>query len=149
MNELAVDLWEIECDVRCITTNGTVKADGANIMGGGCAREAAERHPGLPFAYGSLIRRFGNHVYLTPYGLVMFPTKDTIQDRASTSLIAVSARELVALANLYAWKHVALPRPGAGLGGLDYDLDVRPVLAPILDSRFTIIDFPSPKGAPA
>lgn len=151
MIELAIDLWEVEADVRCITTNGTVD-EGRNIMGGGCAREAWERYPGIDYDYGMTITKHGHHVFLLTgrahnrlsmsyWGLVMFPTKETIDQPASLETIERSAKELVILADLYSWKKIAVPRPGAGLGGLKWE-DVKPVLEPIFDDRFLIIDFP-------
>lgn len=142
MIEQAIDLWEVEADVRCITTNGTVKDSGSNIMGGGCAYEAAMRFQWLPFSYGRAILDYGHRTFFFPqFGLVMFPTKERIEDPASLDTIERSAKELVALANIYGWQKIAVPRPGAGLGGLNWE-DVKPVLEPLFDDRFIIIDFP-------
>jgi O-acetyl-ADP-ribose deacetylase (regulator of RNase III) len=144
MIEQQIDLWEVEADVRCITTNGTVTYKGENIMGGGCAREAAERYPNLPRVYGHMIEQYGNHVYLMPtkIPLVMFPTKPQIWESASLELVLGSCAELLALSVLYGWERVALPRPGCGLGGLDWN-EVGPIVADILhEDRFIIIDYP-------
>ena len=142
MIELQVDLWQIDADVRCVTTNGTVLGDGRNIMGGGCAREARLRHPGVDYHYGSLIQMHGHHVFLIR-DLVMFPTKETIDEPASLETIDRSCRELLALTELYGWQKVAVPRPGAGLGGLEWD-DVRPLCEFHLHGpRFVIVDFPA------
>ena len=137
----AVDLWKIEANVRCITTNGTVLPNGRNIMGGGCAGEAASQWPVLPLLHGDLITRHGQHVFLLG-ALVMFPTKRNIRDKASLDLIVQSARELVTLTDLYGWSRVAVPRPGAGLGGLQWEA-VEEILEPILDDRFTIVSYPN------
>lgn len=144
MIELAVDLWQVNVDARCITTNGTVRPDGTNVMGGGCALEAARRYPELPFSYGWTISEQGNEVF--PFDtsdgpLVMFPVKHDVSQRADVELIRRSVGQLVALADFEGWERVALPRPGCGLGGLSWD-DVRPILEPLLDDRFIIIDFP-------
>jgi hypothetical protein len=150
MIEKEIDLWEIEVDVRCITTNGTVTSQGTNIMGGGCAKGAADRYPSLPYVYGSLIKNHGHHVFLIPVGpqvfrwndsLVMFPTKETIKENASLETIERSALELDILAEIYGWNRIAVPRPGAGLGGLKWE-DVKPILEPIFDDRYIILDFP-------
>jgi len=144
MIEVEIDLWEVEADVRCITTNGTVTENGENIMGGGCAYEASSRYPGLPRAYGHLIQHFGNHVYLMPtkQPLVMFPTKEEIYLGASEELILKSAAELKALTLVYGWARVALPRPGCGLGGLDW-ADVRPLLDQVLwEDNYIILSYP-------
>lgn len=142
MIEQAIDLWKVEADVRCITTNGTVLPHGGNIMGGGCAKEAASYYPSLPREYGGAIREYGHRAFFFPnMRLVMFPTKERIEDPASLDTIERSAKELVILADLYGWKKIAVPRPGAGLGGLKWE-DVKPVLEPLFDDRFLIIDFP-------
>lgn len=139
MIEVRQDLWEVPADVRCVTTNGTVTRAG-NVMGGGCAREAAERYPDAPRALGELILCHGNHVYLLNAELVAFPTKDEVRDPSTVERIRQSIDELIALTDLYGWRKVALPRPGCGLGGLTWS-DVLPILAP-LDDRFLIVDFP-------
>lgn len=142
MIELQHDLWEVECDVRCITTNGIVTAAGTNIMGGGCAREAVERYPDVPWTLGALLKEHGNHVYLLGPKLVSFPTIEHRLGRATRQRILTSTYELLSLTKLYGWKKVALPRPGAGLGGLNYERVVRPLLSGLLDDRFLIVDFP-------
>lgn len=150
MREIAADAWEVECDVLAITTNGTVMENGANVMGGGIAKEAALRNPTLPFMYGSLIERYGHHVYLIPGpvpvvqpSLLMFPTKDAVDEPASLQRIEHSIYEANLLANLYKWETIALPRPGAGLGGLDWEREVKPCLLALnLSDRFLIVSFP-------
>ncbi|WP_275451504.1 macro domain-containing protein [Geobacter anodireducens] len=52
-----------------------------------------------------------------------------------------SAAELRALADREGWTRVIVPRPGCGGGGLAWQ-DVRPLLADILDDRFTMITAP-------
>lgn len=148
MKELAHDLWDYKCDARCITTNGTIRTvrgvNGgvpANIMGGGCAGEARIRYPSIEVLHGHFIRAQGVNVYYLPWNLIMFPTKWSIQERASLDLIVRSAHQLVEVMDLYHLKKVALPRPGSGLGGLDW-ADVRPVLTGILDDRVTVLRYP-------
>lgn len=139
MNVVYADLWSVEADVRCVTTNGTVRLkDHSNIMGGGCAREAAERYPWLPTHYGRMIEEHGHHVFLIGK-LVMFPTKWTLREQADLGLIERSCDELESLADVYGWKEIALPAPGCGLGGLLWK-DVTPILAS--HPRFTIVRYP-------
>jgi len=59
---------------------------------------------------------------------------------ADISIIKRSARQLVELADKRGWKHVVLPRPGAGAGELEWN-DVKPILESILDDRFYCITF--------
>lgn len=49
-------------DAICITTNGFVKTNGECVMGRGCAKQAANKWPGLATDLGSLIRKNGNIV---------------------------------------------------------------------------------------
>jgi hypothetical protein len=139
--EVRQDLWTVEADVRCVTTNGTVTPEGLNVMGGGCAREAAERYPLAPRQLGRLLAVHGNHVYLLDGGLVSFPTKEDVWDNSTIETVRRSVVELETLTDLYGWQNVALPRPGCGLGGLFWD-DVFPLVNE-LDDRFILVDFPT------
>lgn len=56
MKEIYANLWEVEADLRVVTTNGAVRRDGACVMGRGCAREAKERYPGVEYRLGSSSR---------------------------------------------------------------------------------------------
>ena len=146
MQEVRGNLWTHEPppDVRAVTTNGVVRTNGRLVMGVGCALEARERHPGIDTALGALVRTHGNHVHYVPRSaLVSFPVKEHYRMRASVALIEQSARELVALADAHAWTRVLVPRPGCGAGGLDWLLDVRPVLQREWDARFIVISPPS------
>ena len=117
MKEATVDLWGFDCDVRCITTNGTLESDGSAVMGAGCALEAVQRCRFLPQSYGRMISRYGNQVFLIE-DMLMFPVKHQVWQKADISLIHRSLLQLNALIQLYGWTNVALPRPGCGLGGL-------------------------------
>lgn len=152
MKEARGNLWTFKADIRVITTNGAVRKDGECVMGRGCAFEAKSRYPGVAKMLGALIREHGNHVHLIFRGnpltfqtpLVSFPVKHHWAEMADPKLIERSAHELVALADDQAWidgwQHIVLPRPGCGNGSLRWD-DVKPILDPILDERFTVITF--------
>lgn len=47
-------------DAICITTNGFTKRNGDCVMGRGCAKQAKEMWPKVPFDLGKLIRKNGN-----------------------------------------------------------------------------------------
>lgn len=83
MQEIKGDLWDIECDAVCITTNGFVKKDGTSVMGKGCAKQAAEFFPHIPKLLGNMVSQFGNHVFnLITYegvSIVTFPVKPVEQ----------------------------------------------------------------------
>ena len=146
MIEVTGDLWTYPADVRVITTNGSIRKDGACVMGRGCAAEAKTRHPGVPHLLGRLILEHGNHVHLVfrnvPYVLVSFPVKYQWFEQADRELIVRSAQELVVLANdqqgIDDYTRVVLPRPGCGNGHLRWE-DVKPMIADILDDRFHVI----------
>lgn len=162
MREISADAWDIECDVLCITTNRTLKSGSSlnirpylNVMGGGIAGEAARRDRSLPRRYAELIDEFGHHVYLMMLKdsrdsqdtqnrpVLMFPTKQEVWEGSDLDTISTSVQETILLADIYGWKTIALPRPGAGLGGLDWKSQVKPYLLSMgLDDRFLIISYP-------
>lgn len=148
MKEAFGNLWEQEADALCITTNGYVNAQGKATMGAGCALEAVARYPAIARELGDLIRLFGNHVHVMfsashqdhPEVIFSFPVKHHWKEKADLTLITRSARELVEKTDKYGFKNVFVPRPGCGNGGLKWE-DVKPLLEPILDDRFTVITF--------
>ena len=142
MIEKQQELWSIDCDVICITTNGTVKKDGSAVMGRGCALEAREKFRGIDKKLGSLLKVSGNGVYiLENFGkcILSFPVKHNWDEMADINLIEKSLKSLVRMVDFYGWKIVALPRPGCGNGGLNWD-DVKPILQKYLDDRFIIVN---------
>lgn len=170
MIEVTGNLWDYPADLRVISTNGFVKKDGSCVMGRGCALEATQRFPTLSKALGAKITEAGNRVYLFPtIYLATFPVKRVQEycapnkfnvvehmrnkfmpgDKvpgwaciASLELIERSAWQLVRLMNDNPkYRTAVLPRVGAGAGELDWEQDVKPLLAPILDDRFHIITF--------
>ncbi len=147
MKEVNGDLWDTNADIIVITTNGATRRDGAAIMGRGVALQAKSRYPDIEYILGALIRENGNHVNFVIGGLlkiVSFPVKHHWRERADLKLINQSAIELVQLvdrlrlhlkpSSVYA---VALPRPGCGNGRLRWE-DVRSIIRPVLDDRFTV-----------
>jgi hypothetical protein len=149
MIEVSQNLWDVDADVRCVTTNGTIRfKDGLwwNVMGGGCAKEAAIRYPRIAATLGGMIHAHGNHVYLLTPNLVAFPTKEDVRNPSTPGRITQSLFELSMLQKIYGWEKVALPRPGSGLGGLNYERDVRPMVS-VLGDWLIIVDFPKPVEA--
>jgi hypothetical protein len=147
VREDLLDLWEIPADARCITTNGTVKSNGRAVMGRGCAKQACEKYPFLQITLGKILKAHGNHVAVLiganhdgtdGIPLVTFPVKHDWNMRADLTLIRQSAYELASLADRAGWKSVVLPRPGCGNGQRKWH-EVRPILQPILDDRFTVV----------
>ena len=144
MKEITGNIFDVDADAICVTTNGVVKSNGELVMGAGIAKQFAERYPWLPAIFGKLVKERGNVVSWDKERgglerfLVSFPTKEDWRDQASLFLIKASAKSLVKLANELQLDKVVLPRPGCGLGGLRWAV-VKTVLEPILDDRFYVI----------
>ena len=151
MKEIYGNLWDIPCDLRVISTNGSINRRGAAVMGRGCAKEATERITGIEYHFGKLLGRHGNRVMrLTSparrgWALASFPVKHHWHEKADPTLIRRSAHQLVARADKFGYREVLIPRPGSGNGKLSWEDDVKPVLAGILDDRFTVVTFPTSK----
>lgn len=143
MKEIKGNMWRIDADVRCITTNGFVKKNGRAVMGAGCAKEARDKLNGIDIILGSTIKNYGNHVakiYQTRNSIYLsFPVKHHWKQIADIKLIERSAKELVILADENKeWKHILLPRPGCGNGRLEWS-QVKPIIEPYLDDRFFVV----------
>ena len=123
------NIWDMECDIRCITTNGITNASGQAIMGRGVALQAANLYPELKTHLGSSLRSGGNKVYYWPeYDIVTFPTKHHWKQDADLRLIEKSAWELMILVINNSWKRVLLPAPGTLNGKLSWSNEVKPML---------------------
>lgn len=144
-----VDIFRMPNSINsavCVTTNGMVKRDGHAVMGAGIAKQA-DKMFNLSTDLGEKLRKNGNHVfymgtitaYAKFYSLFTFPTKHDWRNNSDLLLIAQSAKELVAYCNRLNIHTCYLPPVGCGLGGLDWNTQVQPVLEPILDDRFTIV----------
>ena len=142
MREVTGDLWTIKADARVIPANGSVRRDGAAVMGRGVALQAKRRYPKIEFTRGIQLTAYGNHVgrcYYNKKVLLFFPVKRIWQEKAHLPLIERSCQELVEQADYRTyWKRIALPRVGCGNGGLDWE-DVKPILEEYLDDRFIVV----------
>lgn len=137
-----------------VTTNTVVKKNGKAVMGSGIAKDAADRFPHLPKAYGTYLKAAAERsdIAVIPLiGLVLFPTKYNWSDPSDLELIRKNA---VQLANRFAEHNILhhenpisrvfLPPIGTGLGSLNWQ-DVEKVLSSILDDNFTIVFRETPK----
>lgn len=141
MREVFGDIWDFDCNVRCIPTNGFVKKNGQAVMGAGLARQAALRYPDLPYILGTMIGMGGNRIYQLRHDLMSFPVKRVWWEEANKLIILDSTEQLLTLADkISSWKTIALPRVGCGNGKLNWGQDVRPILDALLDDRFVIVD---------
>lgn len=156
-------IFDPEVDAICITTNGYYTTNDLAVMGGGCAAECAKRWPQTPIRLGKCLKNTGTNVpfvigaldadgnYLEPSLkiikerkfktlIISFPTIDDLMEGAKLELIENSAKELKKMAERFELRNIIVPRMGVGIGGLSWK-DVKPVVEPILNDKFTIISF--------
>ena len=135
------DIWEYPADYICLTTNGSIRRDGAAVMGRGVALQSRQRVVGIEHLLGACIKEFGLHTYFIDERYLAFPVKHHWYERADLLLIQKSAWELNLITGKLHQKSIfVLPRPGCGNGGLSWD-EVRPVLESVgLPDNVHIID---------
>lgn len=144
-------LDEADVDAIVIPTNWCLNSRGHAIMGAGVARQAKQRWPDLPARLGRLMVTATTHTHpcvgLFAVGpnlterVITFPTKHDWRKPADIDLIRRCLPELVSIADSCpSWTTVALPRLGCGLGQLDWVVQVRPLLADLLDDRFVVVN---------
>ena len=152
MKFIVADIFSIPTspsDAVCVTTNGMVRRDGHAVMGRGIALEANRRF-GLSLDLAGYLTRYGNRVFHMGVRtdsrtgrrmtVLTFPTKWDWRDGSDLALIEASARQLVAVCDKFGIRRCFLPKPGCANGGLDWETQVRPLIAHILDDRFTVVD---------
>lgn len=152
MKEIYGNAWDLfdsgDFSVLFITTNGFVKKNGAAVMGRGIAAEMKRRYPGIEYKLGNLLQ-YGNKVHTLNYSsepqerfIMSFPVKHNWFENADIELIKQSCQEVMNLLDGHAFKNdkFLLPRPGCGNGHLNWE-DVKPIIEPLLDDRFYIVDF--------
>jgi len=122
-NEVKGDAWAMwkKGYHLCITTNGTIKNDGAIVTGAGIAQQATEKFPHFPMAIGQKVRELGNHVHYYGYRVWSFPVKHEWHQKGDIELIRRSFRQLVTLVQVHNIKRIYLPRPGCGNGQLVWE----------------------------
>lgn len=137
MREQTLNIWTVRDNPKAvigITTNGTLRSNGALVMGRGIAAQAKEIYLGLDLRLGRLVRENGNRVLFSNYlRIFIFPVKHHWKDKADLALIERSAEQLFDLAKYYKTLTFYLPRPGCGVGGLKYE-QVRPLLVGLPDN---------------
>ena len=142
MKELRGDIFTLEADAICITTNGIIKKNQEAVMGAGIALAAKKYYPNLPLTLATKLRIGGNHVYHIPQAnkvnIVTFPTKYHWRDDSDALLIEQSCNELIELTDEKGWTNILLPRPGCSNGKLEWR-DVKLIIEPLLDDRFTVV----------
>ena len=150
MKEIVADMFSEKvvklADAICLTTNGFVKTDGCCVMGAGNARQARDKFKGIDKKLGTLIKENGNIVQiiweLDDVVILSFPVKHNWWEKADTSLVEFSTKQLVKLTDEMGWQKVILPRPGCHNGKLKWLSEVKPILKKYLDDKFYIINLP-------
>jgi hypothetical protein len=134
------DLWDHHerGEIIAVTTCGLIKKDGSCAMPRGCARQAAQRFPQLPYSLGEQLRRCGMHVFDLGNRILSFPVERTPYENPEADIIRQSCAELVKLTDDKQWERVIVPRPGCGGGGMLWD-EVEKILEDYFDTRFLII----------
>lgn len=124
------DMWSAydEADLVLVTTNCTIRRDGQLVMGRGAAKQAKERFPQVPVAYGKAISELDHPSYgiMTPQDVGLdnckvgiFQVKMHFRNQADLSLIRLSClglRERVRTKQITGTIHMNYP--GIGNGGL-------------------------------
>jgi len=143
MIEQTGNLWDYHKLGRwiIITTNGTIRKDGACVMGRGTAKQAAVKFPQLPYELGAKLSG-GNNVYVfDKYNIITLPVKHHWREQADLNLIERSLRQLVEWAD-NPRKHgkFYLTKPGCGNGRRDWESEVKPICQKYLDDRFVVVE---------
>src|ERR1039458_8703281 len=123
MIEVKGNLWNYldrKGFIICITSNGFIKNDGTAVMGAGCAKEAADRFPELPYLLGQSLKTRGNVVSSLTKDIISFPVKHQWFEKGNPSLIKKSVEQLKKRAEERPKLKFILPRPGCGNGKLKY-----------------------------
>ncbi len=128
-----MDIWSFDRhgDAICIPTNLMVRRDGLAVMGAGLALECVKKIPSSSATLGKAITN--NHeeliVHLGYWGnasVLSFPTKIDWRKSSDLTLIAISAAQLVSIADEY--DRIVIPRVGGGLGEFHFESQVKPIL---------------------
>ena len=167
MKELKRDLFDCifdpEVDAICITTNGHYLRNGKALMGGGCAKVAADKWPAISKKLGQMLKAFGKNIpyvigalndkgdYIEPNRngiknkeykclIFSFPTINNLINGANIQLIKQSATILKDYADQFELNRIVCGRMGSGIGMLRWG-DVKLEVENILDDRFIVVSF--------
>lgn len=140
MIETNKSLWHPDFDDfwRAIPTNCQVDSRNHLIMGKGLAKQAAERYPRLAQYLGMEAMNGRYFVFVEPEKLIAFPTKYHWREPSSLKLIEEGLQALVSIIQT---DKIVSPRLGCGLGGLDWDSDVKPLVLKYFsdNSNFVVV----------
>jgi hypothetical protein len=126
VREIIGNIWDVPCDIICVTTNLCINSKGEAIMGKGIALQAKEKDPSTAIVLGELLQH--GIIRPNPIGsynkksIYSFPTKIDWRFKSSLELIHYSSLQLKEVWN-YAPDNttICITRPGCGNGGLSWD----------------------------
>ena len=129
-------------DTVCITINKVIGKNGL-IMGKGIALQAKELYPELPKQWASMVSKILDYnvtFYDKEHNLIATQTKEHWRNPSKLEIIKKSLFYLVKIAEFYGMPRIYLPPLGCGNGGLDWETQVKPLMASKLDNRFIVIN---------
>ena len=135
------NIWEIDGDAICITTNRVILPSGNAVMGAGLALQAKIRYPDLPKWLGNYMNRNGNVVgiYLDAKPtIITVPTKNDWRDISNLKLIEKSLTSLRIIAERKVRERILITPLGCGLGKLNWSV-VKPLMEEYLDDTYVCV----------
>lgn len=157
MQEIKGDIFDylndFETNAICIFTNAVIDRFGYGVAGAGQAKTASLKWYNFKSLLGKSLNVRGNKTVIlgsilddsiiefdkNKMCLIAFPTKEHFSKPSLLKLIIKSAQELKNIADFYNFKKIILGPPGCGLGGLNWQHQVKPSIETILDDRFIIV----------
>lgn len=150
MIELNENIWGFRFDGcwRCIPINCQINVRGELVMGKGVAKEAKERYPKLPKAFADSIldQQYRKETIMPVFrvldgeivNLIGFPTKHRWQEPSDLQLIETGLNFLRSFLPYLVSDDgekakIVCPKLGCGLGGLNYERQVRPLIKKYFD----------------
>lgn len=137
VNIFDLNVKEYLCPVNCV-----------GAMGAGLAKAFKDKDPLLFDLYLELCLTDQLHpdfvrvVYTPtfPGGVILFPTKLDFRQNSSVEIIERSLRSMCELIDFGQIEYPAIPKIGAGYGGLDFNHQVRPLIDKYLRDRQIVVE---------
>lgn len=141
-------------DIWVVTTNAVVKNKGGVyelVMGAGTAKLAASKDPSLPNFIFNQLARLGHNKNITGYGgiltdyyFLMLPKENTailqtkrhFKDPTPIDLLQTSIKMMTLVAKTMPTVIFHMPRPGCGMGGLDWNTTVKKLCESLPDNVY-------------